>query len=141
MKFATYAVDINYILSKKMFRQGVSNQLRFRAPRSVNMLLMYTYTFYPYCLTIDTKTNIKFLFQFYDLIERNNIAKSNLDLRSVTVFAPTNEAFQKYQNTNQVQVLYHMCKLNCSYSSTLLFSLNTSFISHSYDCINIGTIE
>lgn len=52
---------------------------------------------------------IFFSFQFYDLIERNKIAMSNLQLRSLTIFAPTNEAFQKY-NGSPVQVQYHMCK-------------------------------
>lgn len=50
-----------------------------------------------------------FSLQFYDLIERNKIAMSNLQLRSLTIFAPTNEAFQKY-NGSPVQVQYHMCK-------------------------------
>lgn len=34
---------------------------------------------------------------------------SNLKLRSLTIFAPTNEAFQKYTGS-PVQVQYHMCK-------------------------------
>lgn len=34
---------------------------------------------------------------------------SNLQLRSLTIFAPTNEAFQKYSGS-AVQVQYHMCK-------------------------------
>lgn len=49
------------------------------------------------------------ILQFYDLIERNQIAMSNLKLRSLTIFAPTNEAFQKYSGS-PVQVQYHMCK-------------------------------
>lgn len=48
-------------------------------------------------------------FQFYDYIEKNKIAMSNLELRALTMFAPTNEAFQKYKgNTTHVQ--YHMSK-------------------------------
>lgn len=35
----------------------------------------------------------------------------NLELRSVTIFAPTNEAFQKFAGGRQhVHVQYHMCK-------------------------------
>lgn len=33
---------------------------------------------------------------------------SNLNLRQLTLFAPTNEAFQKY--TGNAHVQYHMCK-------------------------------
>ncbi|KAJ6637756.1 Fasciclin-1 [Pseudolycoriella hygida] len=44
--------------------------------------------------------------EFYDLLERNPVAMSNLNLRPLTLFAPTNQAFQKYTGTAHVQ--YHM---------------------------------
>ncbi|XP_055615334.1 LOW QUALITY PROTEIN: fasciclin-1-like [Toxorhynchites rutilus septentrionalis] len=47
------------------------------------------------------------LSQFYDLIERNPIASAALKLRAVTVFAPTNLAFQHYTG-NKTVVLYHI---------------------------------
>lgn len=49
--------------------------------------------------------------QFYELIRQNKIAMFNLEQRSVTIFAPTNEAFQKFSGGRQhVHVQYHMCK-------------------------------
>lgn len=51
-----------------------------------------------------------FSLQFFDLIERNPIASSNLKLRALTIFAPTNQAFQRYLG-NKTLVQYHMCKL------------------------------
>ena len=45
--------------------------------------------------------------QFYDLLERNEAATSTLKHRAVTLFAPTNQAFQRYQG-NRTNVLYHM---------------------------------
>ncbi|XP_075231724.1 fasciclin 1 Fas1 domain-containing, partial [Lycorma delicatula] len=48
-------------------------------------------------------------FQFYALLENNHVANSTLQLRSVTVFAPANLAFQKYTGkTDNELVLYHM---------------------------------
>lgn len=47
------------------------------------------------------------LSQFYDLIERNEIAFSALKLRALTIFAPTNQAFQRYLG-NRTVVLYHI---------------------------------
>lgn len=63
------------------------------------------------------------LSEFYDLIERNQIAMSNLKLRSLTIFAPTNEAFQKYTGS-PVQVQYHM-----STTATALEHLGTTITS------------
>uniref|UniRef100_A0A8D8ASC2 Fasciclin-1 n=1 Tax=Culex pipiens TaxID=7175 RepID=A0A8D8ASC2_CULPI len=47
------------------------------------------------------------LSQFYDLIERNPIASAALKLRALTIFAPTNQAFQRYLG-NKTVVLYHI---------------------------------
>lgn len=50
--------------------------------------------------------------QFYHLLQHNEAAKSTIEHRGVTVFAPTNRAFQKYavSNDHGDLVLYHMCK-------------------------------
>ncbi|XP_016840749.1 fasciclin-1 isoform X3 [Nasonia vitripennis] len=49
------------------------------------------------------------LSQFYTLLEGNPIANATLMHRHVTVFAPTNQAFQKYKNTVENNlVLYHI---------------------------------
>ncbi|RZF46663.1 hypothetical protein LSTR_LSTR002526 [Laodelphax striatellus] len=49
------------------------------------------------------------LSQFYALLENNVVANSTLQLRSCTVFAPQNSAFQKYNGAHhQDLVLYHM---------------------------------
>ncbi|XP_055593864.1 fasciclin-1 isoform X2 [Uranotaenia lowii] len=47
------------------------------------------------------------LSQFYDLIQGNPIASAALKLRALTIFAPTNQAFQRYQG-NRTIVLYHI---------------------------------
>ncbi|XP_039290461.1 fasciclin-1 isoform X3 [Nilaparvata lugens] len=49
------------------------------------------------------------LSQFYSLLENNLVANSTLQLRSCTVFAPQNSAFQKYTGAQHRDlVLYHM---------------------------------
>ncbi|XP_055525593.1 fasciclin-1 isoform X2 [Wyeomyia smithii] len=47
------------------------------------------------------------LSQFYALIEQNPVASAALKLRAVTIFAPTNQAFQRYLG-NKTVVLYHI---------------------------------
>uniref|UniRef100_U5EXZ7 Putative fasciclin 1 n=1 Tax=Corethrella appendiculata TaxID=1370023 RepID=U5EXZ7_9DIPT len=47
------------------------------------------------------------LSQFYDLLERSKAAMSSLEYRSCTLFAPTNQAFQRYAG-NRTNVLYHL---------------------------------
>lgn len=47
--------------------------------------------------------------QFYDMLVNDAAAKAALDFRSVTVFAPTNQAYQRYPDTRG-NVLYHMSK-------------------------------
>ncbi|KOX70455.1 Fasciclin-1, partial [Melipona quadrifasciata] len=47
---------------------------------------------------------------FYQLLEASQVANTTLTYRHVTVFAPTNRAFQKYNGTTKNLVLYHMCK-------------------------------
>lgn len=64
--------------------------------------------------------------QFADLLERDGAAKASLQFRRATVFAPTNQAFQRYPDL-KVNVLYHISKLNIFFSniSLLKFLLNS----------------
>ncbi|XP_011262800.1 fasciclin-1 isoform X4 [Camponotus floridanus] len=48
------------------------------------------------------------LSQFYQLLEASQVANTTLTYRHVTVFAPTNRAFQKYGGNFKNLVLYHM---------------------------------
>lgn len=48
------------------------------------------------------------LSQFYQLLEASQVANTTLTYRHVTVFAPTNRAFQKYGGNLKNLVLYHM---------------------------------
>lgn len=48
------------------------------------------------------------LSQFYQLLEASQVANTTLTYRHVTVFAPTNRAFQKYNGSTKNLVLYHM---------------------------------
>ncbi|KYN21035.1 Fasciclin-1 [Trachymyrmex cornetzi] len=47
---------------------------------------------------------------FYQLLEASQVANTTLTYRHVTVFAPTNRAFQKYNGSTKNLVLYHMCE-------------------------------
>ncbi|XP_076395948.1 fasciclin 1 Fas1 domain-containing isoform X2 [Megachile rotundata] len=51
------------------------------------------------------------LSEFYHLLEASHVANTTLTYRHVTVFAPTNRAFQKYNKTKKNLVLYHMSNL------------------------------
>lgn len=52
------------------------------------------------------------LSQFYDLLISNPVPYFTLKNRQVTIFAPTNEAFQRYSGTlDESLVLYHMINL------------------------------
>ncbi|XP_043488179.1 fasciclin-1 isoform X2 [Polistes fuscatus] len=51
------------------------------------------------------------LSQFYQLLETSQVANNTLMYRHVTVFAPTNRAFQKYNGSKSNLVLYHMSNL------------------------------
>ncbi|XP_065157885.1 fasciclin-1 isoform X3 [Atheta coriaria] len=56
------------------------------------------------------------LSQFYSMLHRNDIANMSLRLKKVTIFAPTNEAFQRYKTPyddelDKELVLYHMTNL------------------------------
>ncbi|XP_066589755.1 fasciclin-1 isoform X2 [Prorops nasuta] len=51
------------------------------------------------------------LSQFYQLLEASRVANNTLTYRHVTVFAPTNRAFQKYNGSTNNLVLYHMANL------------------------------
>lgn len=66
------------------------------------------------------------LSQFFDLTERNPVASANLKLRSLTIFAPTNQAFQRYLG-NKTLVQYHMSNV-----ATTLEQLG-SIITSDYD--------
>ncbi|XP_046142475.1 fasciclin-1 isoform X3 [Osmia bicornis bicornis] len=48
------------------------------------------------------------LSQFYQLLEASQVANNTLAYRHVTVFAPTNRAFQKHKGSTKNLVLYHM---------------------------------
>ncbi|XP_025155030.1 fasciclin-1-like [Harpegnathos saltator] len=48
------------------------------------------------------------LSQFYQLLEASQVANTTLMYRHVTVFAPTNRAFQKYNGSTKNLVLYHI---------------------------------
>lgn len=51
------------------------------------------------------------LFQFLALVNRNMVANMSLQYRQMTMFAPTNEAFQRYNDEmDDNLVLYHICK-------------------------------
>lgn len=51
-----------------------------------------------------------FWFQFYGMIERNKLASAMLESSSMTIFAPTNAAFQKFKNgvKDDNLLFYHM---------------------------------
>ncbi|XP_012283312.1 fasciclin-1 isoform X2 [Orussus abietinus] len=51
------------------------------------------------------------LSQFYQLLEASHVANTSLNYRQVTIFAPTNLAFQKYNRSTDDIVLYHMTNL------------------------------
>ncbi|XP_024946064.1 fasciclin-1 isoform X4 [Cephus cinctus] len=62
--------------------------------------------------TVDAKIRDDIdLSQFYQLLEASQVANNTLTYRQVTVFAPTNLAFQKYNGTMEGLVLYHMSNL------------------------------
>ncbi|XP_029717638.2 fasciclin-1 isoform X1 [Aedes albopictus] len=68
----------------------------------------------PIAMTLEEHiSNDPDLSQFFDLIERNPIASSNLKLRALTIFAPTNQAFQRYLG-NKTLVQYHMSNVATS---------------------------
>lgn len=52
--------------------------------------------------------------QFYSMIQSNPVAEATLKLRPLTMFAPTNRAFQSFGN-NKTNVLYHICKSEITY--------------------------
>ncbi|KAG5325203.1 FAS1 protein, partial [Pseudoatta argentina] len=54
------------------------------------------------------------LARFYQLLEASQVANTTLTYRHVTVFAPTNRAFQKYNGSTKNLVLYHMFHTNAS---------------------------
>jgi len=56
------------------------------------------------------ETVFRFFLQFYQLLEASQVANTTLTYRHVTVFAPTNRAFQKYNGSTKNLVLYHMCE-------------------------------
>lgn len=64
-----------------------------------------------YLILGKNKTNIIPLFsqQFYDLLNADGAAKAALQFRALTIFAPTNQAFQRYPSL-KANVLYHISK-------------------------------
>lgn len=73
---------------------------------------------FPLCLHhYLTSSSFSFLsLQFYDLVERDDAAKALLSFRALTVFAPTNQAFQRYPNLN-IHILYHMSEFDYRFGS------------------------
>lgn len=51
------------------------------------------------------------LSEFYSLLENSVVANTTLQFRQVTLFAPTNLAFQKYKGSKDDLILYHMTNL------------------------------
>ncbi|XP_011061108.1 PREDICTED: fasciclin-1-like [Acromyrmex echinatior] len=64
------------------------------------------------------------LSQFYQLLEASQVANTTLTYRHVTVFAPTNRAFQKYNGSTKNLVLYHMFRTNASNRIRYKFAMN-----------------
>ncbi|VVC43692.1 FAS1 domain [Cinara cedri] len=60
---------------------------------------------------IDTLAWTSDFSEIYSIIERNEVANNTIHIRSVTVFAPNNDAFQKYNklpNDDAILPCYHM---------------------------------
>jgi len=57
------------------------------------------------------------MLQFYSLLESSAVANSTLQYRQVTLFAPTNLAFQKYTGSKDDLILYHMSEWQIYVSS------------------------
>ncbi|XP_046589461.1 fasciclin-1 isoform X2 [Neodiprion lecontei] len=69
------------------------------------------------------------LSQFYQLLEASRVANNTLMYRQVTVFAPTNKAFQNYFGNTDDLVLYHMSNLALTtdeFSTSILSELTGS---------------
>ncbi|KAG5346384.1 FAS1 protein, partial [Acromyrmex charruanus] len=64
------------------------------------------------------------LARFYQLLEASQVANTTLTYRHVTVFAPTNRAFQKYNGSTKNLVLYHMFHTNASNRIRCKFAMN-----------------
>ncbi|XP_076766387.1 fasciclin 1 Fas1 domain-containing isoform X2 [Xylocopa sonorina] len=80
-----------------------------RRPFFVMLLLMAATAGIAAKYTMDVKIrDDSDLSQFYQLLEASHVANTTLTYRHVTVFAPTNRAFQKYNGTTKNLVLYHM---------------------------------
>ncbi|XP_049869898.1 fasciclin-1 isoform X1 [Pectinophora gossypiella] len=79
----------------------------------VMLLLMATATLADRKMTIYEKLREDAdLSQFLALLERNQIANSTLQFRQMTLFAPTNQAFQRYNgDMDDSLVLYHISNL------------------------------
>lgn len=72
-------------------------------------LVVATPRIYANQMTMDAKIrDDSDLSQFYQLLEASQVANTTLAYRHVTVFAPTNRAFQKYNRSTKNLVLYHM---------------------------------
>ncbi|XP_029155310.1 fasciclin-1 isoform X2 [Nylanderia fulva] len=72
-------------------------------------LVVATPRIYANQMTMDAKIrDDSDLSQFYQLLEASQVANTTLTYRHVTVFAPTNRAFQKYNGSLKNLVLYHM---------------------------------
>lgn len=88
-----------------------------------------------------------FLLQFYALLEMNPVAMSALQYRPLTIFAPTNQAFQRF--IGNASVLYHICKyytyiiytfycsmvVKCLRSLLLTFIIKINFCTQCIICV------
>ncbi|XP_053603497.1 fasciclin-1 isoform X2 [Plodia interpunctella] len=67
------------------------------------------------------------LSQFLSLLERNAVANTSLQYRQMTMFAPTNEAFQRYNgDMDDSLVLYHISNLATTLSN-LDYAISSEF--------------
>lgn len=58
-------------------------------------------------------TTFAFVFQFYAMLEKSRATNLTLELKQATIFAPTNEAFQKLEKPridDETLIAYHMSK-------------------------------
>ncbi|XP_057339472.1 fasciclin-1 isoform X2 [Microplitis mediator] len=88
--------------------------MKCRLVKMINLLLIIcSFILNADCVSVDTKMREDAdLSEFYHLLEDNQVANNTLMYRHVTVFAPTNRAFQEYVPQNKdALVLYHMSNL------------------------------
>ncbi|XP_055681274.1 fasciclin-1 isoform X2 [Lutzomyia longipalpis] len=78
-----------------------------KAPVGIVLIFLSTFTLGKNATLEERIRDDSDLSQFYSLLERNQVAMASLKYRSLTLFAPTNEAFQRFTG-NTTHVLYHI---------------------------------